>query len=306
MEYDVIGDIHGEASLLEALLATLGYRRAVGGWKAPWGRQAVFLGDLIDRGPEQLQTLEIVRRMVDGGSALCVLGNHEFNAIGWVTRSESSADTFLRPHTDGKRRQHEVFLAQVGEGSARHAEWVDWFRTLPAAIDLGGLRVVHAWWNPEHVALLDKAGHRPLEGEWLQEAFRKEGDVWRAYDGLTKGYELDLPEGASFFDKDGHERHEVRTQWWRDDARTYRELAVIEDEQRDRIPELPPPDHYAPTPVSGSPVFVGHYWLRGPVVRRDPKVACLDFSVAAGGPLVAYRWRGESEILDEHFVKANR
>ena len=63
--YDIIGDIHGQAAKLEALLTLMGYRASGTGYKAPAGRQAVFLGDLIDRGPGQLQVLQIVRAMVD-------------------------------------------------------------------------------------------------------------------------------------------------------------------------------------------------------------------------------------------------
>src|ERR1035437_10235977 len=83
MGYDIIGDIHGQAQKLKALLCTLGYRRSMGEFRHPEGRQAIFLGDLIDRGPDQIETLNIVRGMTDAASALCVMGNHEFNAIGY-------------------------------------------------------------------------------------------------------------------------------------------------------------------------------------------------------------------------------
>lgn len=304
MEYDVIGDIHGEADALEALLARLGYRSTGSLWVPPAGRQAVFLGDLIDRGPEQLKVIDAVRRMVDAGHARCLMGNHELNAIGWITPREDG-NGFLRPHTPSKTRQHERFLAQVGEGSSRHRELVDWFRTLPVALYLSGIRAVHAWWHDGHVDLVRRLqGDRPLNGQLLQDAFDEGSPTWAAYDGLSKGYELDLPHDAHFEDKDGNRRHAVRTQWWNDQGSTYREIAVIDDEQRERIPELPLPDHFTPTPVAGSPVFVGHYWLKGEIGRRNAKLACLDFSVAAGGPLVAYRWRGEDEIDDANFVWA--
>src|SRR5690606_7959410 len=78
--YDVIGDIHGEFDAVVALLTRLGYRETGDVWRCS-GRQAVFVGDLIDRGPQQLEVLRLVRRMVDGGSAQVVMGNHEFNAI---------------------------------------------------------------------------------------------------------------------------------------------------------------------------------------------------------------------------------
>jgi len=65
--YDTIGDVHGCATHLEALLDTLGYRQTgqAGEYRHP-RRQAVFVGNLIDRGDEQLRALEIVKAMVDG------------------------------------------------------------------------------------------------------------------------------------------------------------------------------------------------------------------------------------------------
>ncbi|MEG0186401.1 MAG: metallophosphoesterase, partial [Stenotrophomonas sp.] len=80
MAHDIIGDIHGQAGKLKALLKHLGYRERMGAWRHP-ERSARFVGDLIDRGPGQLETLDIVRRMIDAGSAEAILGNHEFNAI---------------------------------------------------------------------------------------------------------------------------------------------------------------------------------------------------------------------------------
>src|SRR6202008_3839311 len=82
--YDIIGDVHGCATHLTDLLDALGYRENdwTGAYRHPQ-RQAIFVGDLIDRGGEQLRVLEIVKRMVDSGSAQIVMGNHEFNAIAY-------------------------------------------------------------------------------------------------------------------------------------------------------------------------------------------------------------------------------
>jgi predicted phosphodiesterase len=76
--YDVIGDIHGCSSELRELLSTLGYENGV----HPEGRQVVFLGDLVDRGPDSPGVLKIAMRMVHLGSALAIRGNHEQKLIG--------------------------------------------------------------------------------------------------------------------------------------------------------------------------------------------------------------------------------
>ena len=108
MSIDIIGDVHGQAEKLEALLGRLGYRRTGGAWRHP-GRTAVFVGDLIDRGPGQLETLRIVRDMVEAGQARVTLGNHEFNAIAWATRDPGGAGDHLRPRTGergARNRRH--------------------------------------------------------------------------------------------------------------------------------------------------------------------------------------------------------
>ena len=80
--FDVIGDVHGCRAELEALLAKLGYEirtdadgRPTGAHRA--GRRAIFVGDLVDRGPDTPGVLRLVMGMVAAGDALCVPGNHE-------------------------------------------------------------------------------------------------------------------------------------------------------------------------------------------------------------------------------------
>jgi len=89
--FDVIGDIHGCADELEQLLAALGYivtaERSDGSpWDGPVyahpaGRKAIFLGDLVDRGPRVVDTVRLVRNMVEAGHALCVPGNHDMKLM---------------------------------------------------------------------------------------------------------------------------------------------------------------------------------------------------------------------------------
>jgi hypothetical protein len=100
MEFDVIGDIHGQAGKLDALLSKLGYSKRGPLWVPPQGKQAVFVGDLIDRGQEQIRVFDTVRYMIDAGFAQSVMGNHEYNAIGYVTSKLDGSGEFLRKHMD--------------------------------------------------------------------------------------------------------------------------------------------------------------------------------------------------------------
>ncbi|MGJ5891878.1 polynucleotide kinase-phosphatase [Streptomyces niveiscabiei] len=101
--FDIVGDIHGCASELESLLGTLGYVDGV----HPQGRTAVFVGDLVDRGPDSPGVLRRVMSMVKSGNALCVPGNHE-NKYG--------------RHLKGRKVQHTHGLAETIEQMAGESE----------------------------------------------------------------------------------------------------------------------------------------------------------------------------------------
>jgi protein phosphatase len=79
--FDIIGDVHGCIDELTALLRKLGYGpesiNGTSAWRHPEGRRAVFVGDLVDRGPGVVDVLKLVMGMVKAGTALCVQGNHE-------------------------------------------------------------------------------------------------------------------------------------------------------------------------------------------------------------------------------------
>jgi polynucleotide kinase-phosphatase len=76
--FDIIGDVHGCCNELESLLHQLGYtRNGSESWGHPSGRKAIFVGDLVDRGPRIVDTLKTVMAMSLAGSALCVPGNHD-------------------------------------------------------------------------------------------------------------------------------------------------------------------------------------------------------------------------------------
>ncbi|MEV5970165.1 polynucleotide kinase-phosphatase [Streptomyces sp. NPDC051921] len=109
--FDIIGDIHGCRSELETLLAKLGY---VDGHH-PEGRTAVFVGDLVDRGPDSPGVLRRVMGMVAAGDALCVPGNHE-NKLGRWLRGRKVQETHgLAETIEQLGREPEEFRAEVSE-----------------------------------------------------------------------------------------------------------------------------------------------------------------------------------------------
>lgn len=305
MGYDIIGDIHGHAAKLRALLVMLGYVLYGGLWTPPAGRKAVFLGDLIDRGPEQVEVAEIVRRMVEAGHALCIMGNHEFNAIGYAVRDPATGE-YLRPRIEKNRKQHAAFLAAVGLDSDQHREWVDWFRALPVALELGGLRVVHAWWDEPARQVVQQArgGDAGLLTDELMLAMYRDPELKAARKVLTCGVEWDLPEGIVIRDKEGHAHGDARLAVWRHWASNLRDIAIVPSGFEDAVPNIPIPAEHRLGEVQGAPILFGHHWFSGPVNLETPKVACVDWSAAKDGPLVAYRWDGEADLQHGHLVAA--
>lgn len=320
MNYDIIGDIHGHADALEALLGNLGYRPSRGAWRHP-DRQALFVGDFIDRGPKQIETVNLVRRMIDAGSAQAVMGNHELNAIAWFLPDPECSGEYLRKHHSAKygdknRRQHQAFLAAV-EGTPLHEELVGWFLSLPLFLELPELRVVHACW---HSAALDYlrpflTADRRMKLETMILASQEPESnavsdsspltVFKAVEIVLKGLETPLPAEYSFLDKDGHERDRVRVRWWDSDATDYRRAAMLSAQEQEKLPEGPVPPNVLVGHDGGKPVFFGHYWLSGVPELLSDKVTCVDFSVAKGGRLVAYRWDGEPMLAENklHWVR---
>ncbi|GGJ19260.1 polynucleotide kinase-phosphatase [Deinococcus roseus] len=135
--FDFVGDVHGCFAELRELLIKLGYV-VTEDLQAhhPEGRTAVFVGDLVDRGPDSVGVLRLVMNMVKAGTALCVMGNH---------------DEKLKKHLSGKRVQVRHGLEQTAEQLAAtshefHQEVSRFLEGLIShyVLDQGNLVVAHA------------------------------------------------------------------------------------------------------------------------------------------------------------------
>ncbi len=91
--FDLIGDVHGCGRELDLLLTRLGYEpRRDGAWTHAEGRMAVFLGDVVDRGPRIVQAMGRVTSMVRAGTALFVPGNHDERFVAFLMGGDPPAD----------------------------------------------------------------------------------------------------------------------------------------------------------------------------------------------------------------------
>jgi hypothetical protein len=233
------------------------------------------------------------------------MGNHELNGLAYHTEDSEFPGEYLRPRTPKNEKQHRKTIEQLKPQEL--VSYLAWFRTLPMWLDLGGLRAVHACWDEQAIAQIAPALHEAggITAPLLQSVCKKGSALFAPVEIVLKGKEGKLPGGASFEDKDGHARTDIRTRWYLSpQGQTYRTYALQSDEIACDL-ELEPAiaEAAAPYPVDAKPVFVGHYWLSAlrPELLAE-NVACLDYSVAKGGFLCAYRWQGEQKLSNENFV----
>ena len=196
---DIVGDVHGEIDALRALLRHLGYSAA---GIHPEGRRLVFVGDLVDRGPDIPAVVELVHRFVESERAQCVLGNHELNLLL------------------GSRKPDNVWFF-------RHPQqtMLDFFALLPLALERPDVRVVHACWDDAAIEAARRATnavelHHEYQARIAEDVRRRGLSESRAQLShqnddpvklLTSGPEATADEP---FVSMGKLRHERRVAWW--------------------------------------------------------------------------------------------
>jgi hypothetical protein len=301
--YDLIGDIHGHHDKLTALLTKLGYRPHGESFHHPEGRKVIFLGDYIDRGPKVRQVLHTVRAMVDAGDALAIMGNHEYNAVLYHTPDDKGG--WLRPRRLDRDSGLRVSLGQFAGLDDEWADWLEWMKSLPMFLDMGGLRAVHACWDAQSMQQLK--GKCLTDDEFLHASAKRGTRLCGAVDHVLKGPEMDMPDGCLYHDKEGIARRSVRVRWWDiPEAARVSHLAMptpFDEAGEAEVGQLRQMPNYGP---EEPPVFFGHYWLPADQEKAPLRhnIACLDFSAAREGPMVAYRWNGERELTPLNFVTA--
>ncbi len=308
--YDLIGDVHGCAHTLEHLLDTLGYRRHGGVWRHPL-RQALFLGDIIDRGPRIREALHIVHDMVEAGQARCIMGNHEFNALGWSTpAAPGSGKQYVREHNPRHTRLIEETLDQFAHHPGDWHDFLGWFYDMPLFLDAGRFRLVHACWDADLIQSLRGAYPDGCIDEHFLQASAVHGSFANmAFNRLLRGTDMRLPDGLTLTGGDGLTRAFFRTKFWEDDPQTYGDIVFQPDALPAQVASTPltttQKDTLLRYGVDEPLLFVGHYWRSGKPAAIRPNLACLDYSAVLYGKLVAYRLDQETRIDPHKFVWVN-
>lgn len=302
--YDLIGDIHGYADELKALLRRLGYQDRAGVYGHS-ERTVIFCGDFIDRGPQIAEVLRIVRGMVEGGSARAVMGNHEYNALAFHTERPDQPGQFFRRRSEHNLRQHRATLDQLTPAEIRSA--LAWFATLPIALDLGSCRIVHACWDPECIQRLEESltHHSGFTPEFFEQAVNSSNPLFYAVERVLKGPELKLPDGIVVRDKEGGSRRQIRIRWFESPEKHSMATYALPRNHHPDLTARPVEGCFRAVPYTSDavPVFIGHYWMPDKTpMPLAPNVACLDYSVAKDGFLCAYQFDGESVLDPGKFV----
>lgn len=305
--YDLIGDVHGCANSLARLLQKMGYEHR-GDCYRHATRKVIFVGDIVDRGPRIREALHIVKDMVDQGQAEIVLGNHEYNSMGYCTPGPNgSGKPFIREHTARNHRLIRETLEQFEDYASEWKSFLEWFHDIPLFIEKEHFRVVHACWDHSAIEKLkEQSPSHCITKDMLDETVRPDSFVASVIDKLTRGTALHLPNGESILGKDGFVRHMFRTKFWSDSPQTYNDVVFQPDplppEMATRTLSAIEKQQLLSYSLSEKPVFVGHYWMSGEPVPITPNIACLDYSAVKYGCLVAYRMDDESILDKDKFV----
>ena len=300
--YDIIGDVHGFAALLKKLLKAMGYSRTNGAWKHPQ-RTAIFIGDFINRGPEIRETLQIVRSMTEEGSAMAILGNHEYSAI--LYHIKDSNGMYLSRHIAGNRNQIQSTLTAFKAYKEEWREYLSWFRTLPFFIDLGKIRIAHAYWNDNEMQYLSEfIPPGKLKKSLLRSIHEEQQPAASMIYKTLKGLEFQCPQDLILKCSKGMSRKVFRMNWWESpEKKNFRQLSFG---NKFLLPEYTVPVEIVPAfePYSTEKpiVFFGHYCLsQGPAILQS-NICCVDGCVVGSEKLSAYRWSGESTLKSEHII----
>lgn len=227
---DVIGDVHGELEALQDLVGHLGYAED---GAHPEGRFLVFVGDLVDRGPDSPGVVAWVQRMIQDGNALCMLGNHELNLL--LDKKRAGNEWFFGKEQE--LRGTGQAIPQVLANDEMREELLVFLRTLPLAAERSDLRVAHACWHAPAVDAL-RGEDRPLANLFYEteksitasclaagvEGKSMAADLAQQNDNpvtvMTSGLERETTEA---FRAGGRMRHVERVPWWE----TYQEETAV-------------------------------------------------------------------------------
>ncbi len=300
--YDIIGDVHGNADALKALLLKMGYSKKSGFYSHP-ARKAVFTGDFVNRGRKVRQTLKIVRRMTENKSALAIMGNHEYNLVCYHTKSLGRG--YLRRHTPASRSLFYLTHKAFRDHQSELQENLEWMKQLPLFLEFEHFRVVHACWDKRIIKFVRRnlPDNRVTE-PFLHNSARNGTIESEVVEILLSGIEIPAGKDTRAVNQGGKPVERIRIKWWMEPGKhRLGDIAMGEYDINPDRPVTKKEQHaFIPYHVNRRPLFIGHYCLREKPGMQSPNICCVDYCCYRKGNLVAYRFNGETSLSPANMV----
>lgn len=302
--YDIIGDIYGHSEKLKKLLGELGYRKNKDGIFTHSNRKVIFLGNFINNGPQIKETLEIIKKMSDFGSAYTLLGYQEYSILCYCTKDK---DEYLHKHNNKNSNQHLKTLREFNNGKSEDLNYyLEWFMNLPLFFNMDGMRAVSACWYNQNIDFINEKYNNHLTDEFLKKSVDKSSFEYKAIDETLKGKRVSLPEGIIIKDIYGNKKKSLRIKWWeRPEGKTYKEYSI--SKYNDEVPDInvllneSENDLLEGYHEDRKPLFVGYYNLNEPKLLNS-NVICMNSNINETNKLYAYRWFGENNLIKDNLV----
>jgi hypothetical protein len=300
--YDIIGDVHGHADELKSLLKNMGYKLKDDCYYHP-NRKAVFVGDFINRGPKIRETIILIRKMVEKGTAYAILGNHEMYAVLYYLRDIEGK--YYKKRIPKYQLQINQTLEEFVAYKEEFKSHLKWLRTLPMFLDFGKIRIVHACWDDDNINLIktiitEPKLTKPVLREIALNTTKFSDKFWET----CKGVDFQLPRDFLIFDEEGRPHRSFRMKWWDSpEGKTFKEVSL---ESRFDLPAYTIPKEILPFrkpyPPNDPIVFFGHYCIKECCGVMADNLCCVDSCVSRTGKLLAYRWDGEEKLNKSNFI----
>ncbi|MDC1005060.1 metallophosphoesterase [Opitutales bacterium] len=279
--FDIIGDVHGYPSLLIELLQILGYEENKGTFVHPLGRKIIFVGDLINRGPDTIEVLKIVQKLLSSEQAFAVLGNHEFRLIQQFIKDPTLVEPAIKP-------------------------FIPWIQSLPLFLEFHELRVVHAAW---HFASITKLKDQSVGDEnFIRSTFDSQSDLGQAIDIILRGITVPIPNKLNYLDRFGIKRKKARIRWWEGEKNKINGSNFFPKSKKLLTESFAINSQKIGQEYlhNDKPIFLGHYCLPADEPKVINNVVCVDGCVTCDQVLWAYRFTSGEEISDVNLVQTSK
>jgi hypothetical protein len=296
---DFIGDIHGHYDHLIKLLLKLGYKK----YKDEYihkERIPVFLGDYINRGPDSLAVVDLIIKMQRAGNAYALMGNHEFNFLAYHFKDK--AGIFFRPNTETYYGYISASKKPIDE-SGRLIEILNWMQDLPLIITGEYFTAVHAQWSQQYEEVISYSGLKKMDENSMR-YIHQNNELLNPVSEVLKGKEIelnndfDLKYGLTLKNK------KFRFLWWKTNrTNKLKDWMDVPNEFKNILIEKEDLLDFENISDQNKPIFFGHYWLN-PIEfgLQSDKWCCLDYSVANGGFIGAYRFNNELNLVESNLT----